>query len=333
MSRQQLKILDWLLTQDATTDLPQKLRQVSPPWTFKEWHQSYRQIVESKQFHWADTADFAVIGGFHAPSAAYVFAVGYQMAVHRLIPQISFDKFYAFCVAEQQGGHPSKITTRLAPATDVAGDTTKWQLIGEKTFVTGGEKADILLVAATVGKGEDGRNQLQMVLVKQPTQGLIMSPFKLPIDLPMMQEIGHGRALLDKVIVGESDILPGDAYTTYIKPFRTAEDLHILAAFAGDLFRNGIRYQWPSEIKAQILNLVAAIRMLIISDFTHPSVHIALSGLEQQFAHLMDLIEPHWPTNEKSQQQNLQAQQQVLQGAIPARIKRLDAAWRYYSSR
>ncbi len=331
MSNEQLKVLHWLLHQDAKTDVQQQLSQRSPELTFQQWRKLSKQMFHDTQFVWADTADFAVIGGFQATSAAYVFAIGYQTALHRLIPDLCFDNFYAFCVTEQHGGHPSKITTQLTCTEDAEGEAAKWQVTGEKTFVTGGEHADVLLVAATVGKGEDGRNQLKLVQIKQPNEDLTMSPFKLPIDLPMMKLVGHGRASFTNLALNESDILPGDAYTKYIKPFRTSEDLHILAAFAGNLFRSAICCQWPSEIKAEILSLIATMRMLIVSDLTHASVHIAFSGLERQFAHLMREIEPHWPSDDTSQQHILHAQQQLLQGAIPARGKRLDAAWRYYS--
>ena len=151
----------------------------------------------------------AVAAGFAADRLGYAFAAGYTEALHQLLPGLG-DTRAALCATEAGGVHPRAIQTHLT----AAGDGLR--LCGDKTFVSLGTHATTLLIVASEGQDEQGRNRLAL--------------WQLPADRPG---------------VTPDERLPGDAYERYLKPFRTVEDLHVQAAFLGWLLQVARRASWP----------------------------------------------------------------------------------------
>ena len=58
-------------------------------------------------------------------------------------------------------------------------------------------------------------------------------------------EVPHAQLRFENLRIRESDILPGDGYDQYVKPFRTVEDIHVQAAVLSYLMREGQRLSWP----------------------------------------------------------------------------------------
>ena len=48
-----------------------------------------------------------------------------------------------------------------------------------------------------------------------------------------------------RLVHGEADLLPGDGYDIYLKPFRTIEDIHVHAALIGYLVGVARRLEAP----------------------------------------------------------------------------------------
>ena len=46
-------------------------------------------------------------------------------------------------------------------------------------------------------------------------------------------QLGHLFVSLSDVAITAHEILPGDGYDRYLKPFRTVEDIHVHAALLG----------------------------------------------------------------------------------------------------
>src|SRR5262245_25603109 len=90
--------------------------------------------------------------------------------------------------------------------------------------------AQSLLVVASTGN-VDGKNRLRVVRVPANAAGVRIEP----AVAPFVPEIAHARVTLDGVRVSAGDLLPGDGYDDYLKPFRTIEDLHVHGALLGYL--------------------------------------------------------------------------------------------------
>jgi len=308
-------ILDWLLSRQdriETTELA----------SVADWKSRF----DAETSGWDAPIDRAVIGGFLADRAAYAFAAGYETALRRLHPALPECAVVSFCVTEDKGGHPSSIKTALSRAE--RSHEQGWLLRGSKKFITMANESELLMVAASTGTSSDGKNMIRMVLVDRNAPGIEIVPMA---GLPFVPEISHGTVAFHNVSVSDGDVLPGDGYRDYIRPFRTIEDLHVFAAIAGFIFRTACIHRWPRPVQEQIASLVTCNRALALDDPSAPAVHIALGGLRAHMASFLESISSCWETVDEKTRAGWERDQALLRVAENARIKRLETAWSKYS--
>lgn len=303
-------ILEWLLARQERVDTTELM-------SVAEWKARF----DAEAPAWDTPADRAVIGGFLADRTAYAFAAGYESALRSLFPSLPEGAIVSFCVTEEKGGHPSSIRSSLRKA---EGAGTSLTLNGGKKFVTLAMEAELLLVAASTGTAPDGKNMLRMAVVGRNAPGVEVS---VMTGLPFVPEISHGTVAFRDVEVPERDLLPGDGYTGYIKPFRTIEDLHVESAILGYLFRCACLFRWPRAVKERITAAIACARALSLDDQSSPAVHIAIGGLHAQIASLIEELAEYWETADEKTRTRWERDRALLRVAENARNKRLDTAW------
>ena len=201
----------------------------------------WRSATAAARAAWQAPVDRALIGGACADRLGFAFANGYAEALRALVGDVGVA---ALCATEEGGAHPRAIQTRLE-----AGELT-----GKKKWATGATSAAVLLVVASTGI-VDGKNQLRVVRVAANAPGVRMHP----TSSPFVPEIPHAEIELDHVRVADSDVLPGDGYEDYLKPFRTVEDIHVHAALAGYAAGVARRRGWH-ELAERWLALALAAR-------------------------------------------------------------------------
>lgn len=319
MGKTQLRIIDRLLTKGAQP-VPEAAKQ------FNVWRQDfYRQTSD-----WPDPVDRAVIGGFITDCIAYAFVAGYFSALQSLVPDLPPDRVISFCVTEAGGAHPGAIKTRLSPASSDEGKNQTYSLTGEKKYITCANEAELILVAASEGTFEDGRNKIRMVKVDSKAPGITITLMK---DIGLVPEISHGMVSLNNVAVQQADLLAGDGYLNYIKPFRTIEDLHVTAAILGYLFRVACQYEWDREIKQDILSRIVTIRTLALSNPDAPELHIITGDVLNGTASLFKRLDPYWETVDKAARDAWNRDKTLMNIAQKARTKRLETAWAFYGKK
>jgi hypothetical protein len=306
-----MNILTWILSDNNGSDR-------SAAGTLDGWKELYGVVCGE----WDNTIDRAVAGGFIADRVAFAFAAGYESALRRLVPSLPARRIVSFCVTEEKGGRPSSVKSTLVRTDD--GSDRPWSLSGGKKFITMAAEAELLLVAASTGASADGKNQIRMALIPRQEPGIAI---RVMTGLPFVPEISHGTMIFTDVRLGDGDILPGDGYRDYIRPFRTIEDLHVLAAIAGFLLRVARSHEWPRAFAEQIASCVACARSLSGEDPSSPAAHIALGGLQSQFAALLESASPHWEMVNESVRACWERDRALLRVAESARAKRLEAAW------
>jgi hypothetical protein len=262
--------------------------------------------------------DVAFAGGFAADRLGYAFASGYHSALRALFPQLSREHRYALCVTEAQGGHPAAMHTRLTGS-----GAGSLRLEGTKAFVTLGTAADVLLVVANEGQDEQGRNRLRLVRLDSRRPGVTLTELPPP---PFVPEVPHAELRLHEVEVAPGEVLPGDGYTRYVKPFRTVEDCHVFAAVLGWLLQVARRANWPDEVREELLALAITMRGLAQSDPASAAVHLALAGAIDLCRRRVDGLGPLWeqvdaPTRERWERDKL-----LLNVAGKVRAKRRETA-------
>ncbi|MEZ4301349.1 MAG: acyl-CoA dehydrogenase family protein [Polyangiaceae bacterium] len=221
-----------------------------------------------------DPADRALAAGFAADRVAYAFAGGYSAALDRLtrgkLQGARAGRATSLCITEEGGGHPNAVKTALAEHAD--GRRT---LTGKKQWATGAPLADVLLIAASTGLDAQGRNRLALVAIDARAPGVKLE--KMP-DPPFAPELPHARIELDAVAVTSADVLPGDGYEVYVKPFRTIEDAHVFLALLGHLVRCARLYAGPRDFTERALASALALHAVAAMDPSAPETHLALAG-------------------------------------------------------
>ena len=256
------------------------------------------------------TVDRALVGGALADRLGYAFASGYGEALRALVPDL--DGITALCITEAAGNHPKAIATTL---TAVDGG---YEVTGKKTWATVGSLASTLLVCATTGE-----HRLRMVRVRADAPGVSLTA----TTAPFVPEIPHAEVTLNRVRVTEADVLPGDGYDEYVKPFRTVEDAHVHAALVGYLVGVARRKGFARDRIEKLLALATLTRGVALADAKAATTHAVLAGTFALIAHEVAALEALWSASPDDEWQRWQRDRALLQVAGKAREARRDKAW------
>jgi alkylation response protein AidB-like acyl-CoA dehydrogenase len=273
----------------------------------------------------------ALWGGFHADRLGYAFAAGYGAALARLFDhaaatqRLSTSRPFpdpplrgpiALAATEQGGAHPRAIATRL----DKQGGAQI--LTGEKTFVTLASVADELLVVASRGASAEGKNRLRIARVPMRAKGVVMTPRP---ETPFAPEIPHAIVRFDGVVLEDRDVLPGDGYDVWIKPFRTIEDVHVLAATVGYVIGVGRNHGFSRAVLAELAASALALIDAGARDPSSPLTHVVLDGAFATVRRLLGTID--WETVEAEERARWHRDAPLLLVAEKVRAARTEAAW------
>ncbi|HVH47976.1 MAG TPA: acyl-CoA dehydrogenase family protein [Labilithrix sp.] len=280
--------------------------------------------------------DRALWAGFEADRLGYAFVGGYQAALARLFTVASKtlgDPVYAWpsrdtrlCLAatESGGAHPRAIETSLFY------EDPALRLRGEKTFATLASAADELLVVASRGPGADGKNRLALVRVRSKSAGVVIEDRRAT---PFAPEVPHAKVSLLDVVVHDEDVLPGDGYAVYLKPFRTIEDAHVLAAALGHVLRTARAHDFDPAVKEGVVALIVALMEIAERDPGDPVVHVALSGLFREARRLIADGDREWEKSDADTRDRWRRDLGLLVVAETARQQRTEAAWKTLAAR
>jgi hypothetical protein len=298
----------------------------------------------------AGQVERAIWGGFHADRLGYAFVAGYTAALARLFEHVALvspktpsqpnlearpsgaGRVFPprplparLCLAatESGGAHPRAIATRL----DKRGGALV--LNGEKTFATLATVSDELLVVASRGIEADGKNRLRLVRIKTSASGVQIT--RRP-DTPFAPEIPHAVVRFTDAVIENEDVLPGDGYDLWLKPFRTLEDTHVLAATVGYIAGAARAYRFDRDVMAQVVSLSLGLVDVAARDPDVPLTHVILAGLFATTRRLIGDLGPQWEKGDEAERSRWQRDLPLLMVAEMARAKRTEVAWERLSS-
>jgi alkylation response protein AidB-like acyl-CoA dehydrogenase len=203
------------------------------------------------------------------------FAAGYTAALERLVPDAALP--CALCVTQDAGNHPRAIKT--------LSDGPHYTLDGTRSFVTFGSLATTLIVAARVGERPDGRPEIVVVRIPADGQGVLLEEAS---PIPIVPELTHTRVSFDGVVVYASERMQGDGYASYVKPFRTVEDIHAFGAATAYLVGLASRSGASADWKAELYALLATRARLGSAPALELSTHVALHGAARTLDRLLE---------------------------------------------
>jgi hypothetical protein len=256
--------------------------------------------------------DRAIDAGARADRLAWAFAGGYAEAACAMFGAPR-ERLACLAATEEGGAHPRAIATTLDGL----------RLSGSKRWVTGGAQAELMYVVARAGE-RDGHPLLRVVRVDAKALGVELGASG---PAPFLPEIEHASVTFRDVAVGAADVLDGDGYDHYLKPFRTIEDVHVIAAVLAWVGAVAARSDWPEAFVASTCAALAGARTLAECDPRSPEVHVALGGFLAEVESLIARAEPWWDRVEVGVREGWQRDRAVLGVASKARAARLEKAW------
>lgn len=174
------------------------------------------------------------------------------------------------------------------------------------------------------GEGRE-RKRLAVVRIQPKSGGLAIE--ERPTT-PFAPEIPHAKLVLRDVLVEPEALLPGDGYARYVKPFRSMEDLHVLAAALGYVLREAHLNNFSRTVVEGAWALAHAVRSTSTMNITSPETHVALAGIFAQFRSLLDSHHPEWMKSPAATRERWDRDIDLLNVAEAVRQKRTEAAWR-----
>ena len=267
----------------------------------------------------ATTFDRAALAGFAADRLGFAFVGGYGAALARLVPSIAPRACLA--ATERGGAHPRAI---LATLSEPDAATGARRLDGEKTWITLGTLATELLVVARLGEAREAKGSLRVARLPAAREGITLCA---GMTTPFAPEVPHAEARFEGVVVAPGELLDGDGYDDYLKPFRTIEDIHVLGAALGYLVRVAREHAWPRSFTERALAALLALRGLGALDPRAPETHVALGGGLSLARALVDEATPHWALASPEERDRFARDRPLLDVAGRVRAARLDAAW------
>ena len=279
------------------------------------WWPRYREAARI----WRNPMDRAIAAGFAADRLGWAFASGYQAALHALFPGAPEDRICALCVTEAEGNTPKAIKTSIRRQNGI------WKLNGTKRWTTLGPDGAVFFVAARDTDAAGERPHLRIARIFSGSPGMridVMPPTRFVPEVP------HAQLAFEDVEFRDENLLPGDGYADYVKPFRTVEDLHVHAAALAYLVREARRLGWPQGWIERAAALLHALRALSAEDPSSPATHVALAGALLLGSALIEETETLWSAAGSEPAATRWRRDKALFGvAAQAREQRLARAW------
>lgn len=222
-------------------------------------------------------------------------------------------------MTEAEGNSPKAIRSSLQR------QASGWLLNGAKRWTTLGPEGALFFVAARDEAASGERPAIRLARIASGCAGLKIQAMPPTAFVP---EVPHARLEFDNLRIEERDLLPGDGYARYVKPFRTVEDIHVNAAILAYLLREARRLAWPEDWLERCCSLLLSLEKLAGEDSGSPANQLALAGALATGAGLIGETEAFWMKSAADPAApRWQRDKDLLKVAGQAREQRRKRAW------
>ena len=262
----------------------------------------------------------AVTSAVQADRLAWAFFSGYQAAIQATFPTRCIPgEVSAICVNEV-GRKISEITTQLRIGNGF------FHLEGKKSWsLAGVDELTMFVLARNKDGPERGPGSLSFLQLPKSTAGVKMNPPKEQEPVP---ELPHAEVEFSNVIVASAQIIPGDGYADFAKPFRLSEDIHVTACTLAYLLGEGRNANWS---KIWIQKCIAAISGLYSCSTLDPlraETHILTAGVLNLAGEVIYESEYLWGQSAKEKSKRWHRDFPLLSLGREARRQRAIKSWR-----
>lgn len=265
--------------------------------------------------------DRAMVGAARVDRLGWAFAGAYQAALRAMLPPevLAPGVRASFAVTEAGGNHPRAIEATLTADGDAL------RVDGSKAWVTLGPGAGVVIAVVRLALGGGGRPALRAVRLAADGPGVTITPHDAPA--PFAPEIPHATARFDRAPIAAGDVLPGDGWDDWAKPFRTVEDAHVLAAALAHLAALGARHGWDRSAREALVAAALGARAVALADPRSPATHVALAGAFAAAEPLLAGRDDDWARVDAATRDAWRRDRPLLGVAARARARRRQRAW------
>jgi hypothetical protein len=146
--------------------------------------------------------------------------------------------------------------------------------------------------------------------------------------LPFAPEVPHAVVRLVDVIVEAADVLPGDGYDVYLKPFRTLEDTYVLLAAVGYVLGAARAHAFDPQVVAELASVALALGEISERPPGAALTHLLLAGVFGAARRLFASLDDEWKKAPDDERERWARDQPLLRVADGAREQRTATAWK-----
>jgi hypothetical protein len=263
----------------------------------------------------------AVASALLADRMAWVFFSGYQGAIQAGFTRgiVHSDLMIAAFCANESGRKLTEITTSLR------GSDGGLRLQGRKSWVLAGiDNLDLFVVARAPSGPASGPGSLAIVRVPSNAAGV---EFGAPRPQEVVPELPHGEVGFTDVSIEGSQLLDGDGYRDYARPFRLREDVFVTGSTLAALLAQGHRAGWPTQWRQRCIAVVMTLGDCASLAASDTRTEILTAGTLAQAGELIEQADQLWQLDESAGAARWRRDRPILSGGKEARRSRALSAW------
>lgn len=263
----------------------------------------------------------AIAAALRADRMAWVFFSGYQGALHAgfIGGPVNADRRVAAFCANESGRKLTGITTALRKSDHAL------CLQGRKSWLFGGvDDLDMFVLARAADAPASGPGSLAIVRVPSTAAGVELSA---PRAQGVVPELPHLEVGFGNVHVVSGQLLEGDGYRDFARPFRLREDVFVTGCTLAFLLAQGHRAGWPTPWRQRCLAVLLTLGECASLSASDVRTELVTAGALALAGELIDQAEQFLASNESAAGARWRRDKPLLGGGKEARRQRALSAW------
>lgn len=253
-----------------------------------------------------------------ADRVAWAFFCGYQGAIQAAF-QTGVGTLGAFGANE-----PQRKITEVETSLDQQCDPLR--LEGNKSWVLAGIDGLTLFVLARRKNGPaKGPGSLCIVKLPIRSTGVQAEP---PRPQTVVPELPHSGVRFQSAPVALADVLPGDGYADYAKPFRLREDVFVTGCVLAYLIAESCAGSWPTTWSQRAIAAVTLLETCSRRDPREVDTIILAAGALSFAGEVIRAAEQHWGLHQQSARERWLRDKAIFDLGKDARRQRVVQSWR-----
>ncbi len=263
----------------------------------------------------------AIAAALQADRMAWAFFSGYQGALAAAFPDHrgSTTPKIASLGANESGRRLTEIDTM------VHGVDGLLRLIGRKSWVLAGiDDLDLYVLARMSNGPAKGPGSLRVVRVPRSAMGVEMGD---PRPQAVVPELEHCQVVFNNVLIDRAQLIAGDGYADYVKPFRLREDVHVTGCTLAYLLAQGHVANWPTRWRQRCVAVIVTLGECAVLSPTDPNTELFTAGALAIAGEVIAQSDALWSQYGSIALDRWYRDKPILGLGKEARRQRVQAAW------